>query len=75
MATLSQGERRKEMSGKHADYVHVCSFCNNRFYGNGGYTSHMRKEYFEHMPDMKNIKYVTVKELRREWRDRNTKEG
>ncbi len=68
MATLTKKERRKEMASRHADFVHTCRFCGSEYRGNGGYASHMRKEYFERMPEMKSVKWVTVKELRHEWR-------
>ena len=51
------------MAGRHADFVHTCKFCQEDFRGNGGYASHMRKEYFLRMPDMKNVKWVVEIEL------------
>lgn len=71
MATLSKSEKRTAMAKRHADFVHTCRFCGNEYRGNGGYASHMRMEYFQRMPDMKSVKWVTVKDLRIEWRKRN----
>lgn len=71
MATLNKRERRKEMASAHAKRKHICQFCGAEIYGNGGYAAHMRKEYFQRMPDMKSVKWVTVVELRHEWRRRN----
>ena len=71
MATLNKSERRKEMASAHANIKHVCKFCGAELFGNGGYSAHMRKEYFQRMPDMKSVKWVTVKDLRIEWRKRN----
>ena len=62
---------RLAMRRKHSKRAHTCQFCKNVFYGNGGYSAHMRKEYFERMPDMKSVKWITVVELRHEWRRRN----
>lgn len=55
------------MRRKHTHMGHECQFCGLVIFGNGGYGSHMRKEYFERMPDMKNVKWISVKDLRREW--------
>ena len=63
--------KAREMRTKHAKRPHTCKFCGNVFYGNGGYAAHMRKEYFQRMPEMK-IKWITVEELREEWRRRTT---
>ena len=71
MATLNKSERRKEMASAHANRRHTCKFCGAELFGNGGFSAHMRKEYFERMPEMKLVKWVTVKDLRAEWRKRN----
>jgi hypothetical protein len=62
--------KAREMRTKHAKRSHTCEFCGGVFYGNGGYAAHMRKEYFQRMPEMK-IKWITVEELREEWRRRD----
>lgn len=71
MATLNSHEKRQAMASRHADFVHACKFCGKEFRGNGGFASHMRKEYFERMPDLlKEKRLWPTKDLRAEWRKR-----
>ena len=63
--------RAYQMRRQHAERRHVCRFCCGVFLGNGGFSSHMRKEYFERMPEMKSVKWITVADLRNEWQRRN----
>lgn len=62
--------KRLAMRRRHAERGHKCSFCGDVFFGNGGYSSHMRKEYFERMPDLRGVKWIEVSDLRKEWKRR-----